>query len=199
MVASDPDPTEATDGPRLSLRAPKPEDAGFLHDLHCEASSVRYTLIVRSPGIEAIRAWARIASVGETAGRRTWIVAEAATDHGLGLIQEELREDRRHVHFVLLERERGKGIMTAALRALFLNRSSDAIWQAVVDFDNFDALRLLDKLDFNRAAILREHRVLPAFGPAPRDCVVMVRAGGQMAAQMAKPTPGCKITMRTGP
>lgn len=163
--ASDPfaDGLPTLSGERVSLRAPRPEDAADVLAVFGDAGHLRYW----SHGPLADLAAARTYVEGIESGWRDrslfqWAVTEPPDDRLVGtvtLVDWDREHRRAEIGFILHPAHTGRGLARDAVRtALRFAVGEMGLWrvEADVDPDNAGSLRLLEGLGFRREGVLRE-------------------------------------------
>lgn len=182
MVAETDRRTRLTDAaaPCTLLRPPRDQDALALHAVIGDPEVCRFLPLSPSDSIAMTRHYLGLCATAAAQGvAKSWVVALAGQpDIALGLIQAGWAQGRVELGFLLARAQWGQGLMADALGQLLDSapyRGSQAT--AACDAGNLAARRMLAKPGFTVRQTLLAHRVHPALGPAPRDCLLLLRDG----------------------
>ena len=165
----------------LLLRAPVPADAVPLHAVLGDPAVCRFLPVMPSPGLAATRHYlGSCALLADSEGIDTQVLVHPREPSApFGLVQAGLRNEALEIGMLLARAWWGRGLMAQALDRLLATtpaRLGAREATAACDAGNAAARRVLAKAGFAEAGVLPAFRVHPAFGTAPRDCILLRRA-----------------------
>jgi RimJ/RimL family protein N-acetyltransferase len=159
---------------RLTLRAPKPEDAWAIFSGYArDADVVRYLLWKSHATLEESRRFVQGCIEGWGSGLRyPWVIAADRGGDIVGMIELRLDLGTADVGFALRKTVWGRGLATEALRAVLETGLSIPlvrhVW-AICHVDNHASARVLEKAGMTREARWPRHEVFPNLSTAPQD------------------------------
>jgi [ribosomal protein S5]-alanine N-acetyltransferase len=172
-------PPSRIDGPRLTLRPPRLDDAGAIFQRVARDPQVtKYLLWTPHPDVATTRRVIadKLSIVNE---EQTWAIALKHSDEVIGLAS--CRRRMRHsveIGYCMGRRWWGKGLMSEALdmllTALEADRDLYRVW-ATCNVDNDRSTRLLERAGFVLEGRLARHAVYPTIGPEPRDSLLYAK------------------------
>jgi RimJ/RimL family protein N-acetyltransferase len=106
------------------------------------------------------------------------VIAERGTDVPMGTFVVVRVGDTAHIHFGIEKRHWGCGLVVEAgqhaVSWLFEHRRMRQL-STVCDARHLRSRRVLEKLGFTSEGVIKNHLLLPAFGPIARDGVAYSR------------------------
>ncbi len=169
-----PDFPERFELAELRLRRPRPSDAEAILEYANDAEVARYADWPVGATLERIldtidaraERWER----GE---EFYWVIADRESDRAIGGISCRMEGDAAEIGFLLHRQRWGRGLATAACRAVAdwaLLLPTSHLW-ATCDVDNHASARVLEKAGFRLEERLVRFAVRPNISDEPRDAL----------------------------
>lgn len=166
--------------PRLALRKPRPEDAGFIFASYGRDSEVtRYLTWRPHPSVrDAEAAVQRFLEGWQRGTTFSWLIFDRETGELAGSLAARKDETGFNLGYLLARSYWGRGLMVEAIEAVvnwaFTDPTVFRIW-AICDCENGASARVLEKAGFQREGVLRRWSIHPNVSEIPRDCFCYAR------------------------
>lgn len=167
---------------RLSVRAPRPEDAPAVLAAYAGDPEVTRFLAWKAyERVEPLTAFLQesLGNWEKGEGHLPWLLCLRGTDQPIGSLGVTFSAGgRASFGYALGRKFWGHGFAAEALRWIVdWSLAQPYVWRAwaYCDVENPASVRVMEKAGMAREGVLRRWQVCPNLGPEPRDCIVCAK------------------------